>query len=208
MNKVRVKICGVRTPELAYSAALAGAHFIGLVFHPHSKRHVTLGIAKEVALATKAGGAIPVAVFVEQAASEMQAICEATGIDAVQLHGDVSRQQQHELPAHYQRIYVQSIDAAENLFKNGNPERDYLLFDNAIPGQGIAFDWSQLHYKGAYRFGLAGGLTPENVAIAIKTCQPAWVDVSSGVENPEGEKNMALIKQFIGACHDTDKIRR
>ncbi len=204
MNNPLIKICGVRTPELAYAAGIAGANFIGVVFHPQSRRYVNLNMARLIAHAAKDAGAIPVAVFVEHTALEMQMICDTTGIEVVQLHGCVSRQQQHKLPVSYQRIYVDDIDSQCPSCEVGDPERDYLLFDNPDPGKGIPFDWDQFHYAGPYRLGLAGGLTSKNVAIAIKKFHPALVDVSSGVENLSGEKDIALIKQFIGVCHGTN----
>ena len=175
MSDLLIKICGVRSPKLAYQAALAGADFIGIVFHPKSSRCVGIGLAREIALSTKAGGAKPIAVFVEQTSSEMQRICETSEIEAVQLHGSTSRQQQDALPVHYQRIHVQSIYnpsavACHTLRLNtsiADPKRDYLLFDHPDPGQGILFDWTQLQYSGPYRIGLAGGLTAQNVANAV-----------------------------------------
>ena len=197
MDKPLIKICGIRTPELAYATGMAGADFIGIVLHPQSRRFVDLDTARCIANATKDAGVTPVAVFVDHNALEMQSICQTTGISVIQLHGNTSKQQHTALPAGYQRIYVQTVD--DHMCHS----RDYLLFDNPDPGQGIPFDWEQFSYNGPYRFGIAGGLTPDNVAIAIKTFKPALIDVSSGVENHEGEKDLDLIKQFIGACHDT-----
>ena len=234
MDSLLIKICGIRTSEMAYAAGLAGADFIGVVFHPQSRRYVSQELAREIATAAIEAGAIPVAVFVNQTAFEMQMICDATQIDMVQLHGSISRQQHHELPSSYQRIYVQSVDNLCHPREGGDPSmtrypgrsekgsppsrgrqsihfntgldpaRDYLLFDNPDPGKGIPFDWDNFQYTGSYRFGVAGGLSPTNVALAIQTCKPALIDVSSGVENLSGEKDITLIKQFIGVCNDTN----
>lgn len=206
MNNPAIKICGVRSPELAYQTALAGAHFIGIIFHPQSKRHAGIELAKAVATAAKTGGAIPVAVFVEQTAAQMQEICLAADIQTVQLHGSMARQQHHRLPLNYRRLYAQSVsptgavaDDEDGGLAYCDPERDFLLFDNAQPGKGKIFNWDQFNYHGHFRMGLAGGLTPDNVTVAIKKFQPAIVDVSGGVENILGEKDLLLIKKFINA---------
>ncbi len=215
MFKLRVKICGIRTAEIAQQAAQAGADFMGLVFHPDSKRYVTLEQAKIIAAAVKAKGAIPVAVFVNHSAAEMHEICEKTAITWIQLHGSDAKQQHHLLPAHYQRIYVQSVTAKGEIpFDNEsglihcNPARDFLLFDTAQPGSGKKFDWQLFNYQGKFRWFLAGGLTPDNVVAALKQLKPAGVDVSSGVENAAGEKDITLVRKFINSCHAFSPLQR
>jgi len=191
-----IKICGLRDVELATQTAQAGAHFIGLVFHPVSKRFVTLDKAKAIALATKQAGAIPVAVFVDHSALQMQEICEATDITTVQLHGNMARSQHLGLPKKYTRIYVQTSDMQQDVYE-GDPARDFLLFDHRQAGSGQTFDWENFSYAGKFRWFLAGGLTPDNVSMAAQQLQPMGVDVSSGVENETGEKQLHKIKTFI-----------
>lgn len=206
MNSPAIKICGVRSPELAYQTAQAGAHLIGIIFHPKSKRHAGMELAKAVAKAAKTGGAIPVAVFVEQTAEQMQEICLAADIQAIQLHGCSARQQHHRLPLNYLRLYAQSVlpNGAVAADEDGglaycDPARDFLLFDNPQPGKGQTFNWDQFNYHGPFRICLAGGLTPDNVAVAINKFNPAIVDVSGGVENLVGEKDFLRIQKFIDA---------
>ena len=201
MPKPRVKICGVQTPELARMAAIAGADYIGMVFHPQSRRSVCVEQAVLISAAAVAEGAIPVAVFVNHTAREMLEICGFARIQVVQLHGDVARKNHHALPAHFQRMYVLPVEPSgivvvDSKMSNCELKRDYILFDNAEPGKGQPFDWDAFHYPGPFRMGFAGGLTPHNVRHVIDKFQPAFVDVSGGVENALGEKDVQLIQQF------------
>lgn len=202
MNNILSKICGIQTPEQAEDAANAGADFIGLVFHPSSKRCVTLDIAKKITKVLKTHATIPVAVFVDHSASQMQTICHATNIHVVQLHG-ASRFVHAALPTHYQRIYVQSVTTDGKVIAEHPTDldlaRDYLLFDNVNAGCGIPFDWHTLPVDRQFRVGLAGGLTAKNVGHAIQAVKPNVVDVSTGVENAAGHKEKNLIQEFIQA---------
>lgn len=204
MAKTLIKICGIRNVEIAKQTILAGAEYIGLIFYPKSKRYVNVEQAKNIAATVIAQGATPVAVFVDQSAQEMLNICEMTNISTIQLHGSNARQQHHLLPAHYQRIYVLSVAQEGSInadiddgLKHCDPTRDFLLFDNEQAGSGLEFNREKFHYQGNFRWFLAGGLTAENVAQAIDQLKPTGVDVSSGVENKLGEKDMAMIEKFI-----------
>jgi phosphoribosylanthranilate isomerase len=207
MIKPLIKICGVRTPEIAEIAAYAGAHFIGLLLTSRSKRCVDITQAERIAIAARAYNAIPVAVFVDETAHQMQEICVATGITTIQLHGAIAQQQHVHLPAGYPRIYVQSVlnngqlQSGHNTLKFCDVRRDFLLFDHIDAGQGHTFPWNAVHYQGPFRLGLAGGLSAHNVAQAISSLKPHLIDVSSGVENQFGQKDAALIQQFITAVH-------
>lgn len=204
MNNVAIKICGVRDPDLAQKAVQAGADFIGMVFHPKSKRYVEIQTAKNISLTTTKNGAIPVAVFVDHTAEEMLEICEATHIQVVQLHGDLARRSHHLLPYHFQRIYVFPV-ASNGCVKNDsesgveylNPKRDFLLFDHEQPGQGNSFNWEKFKYDHSFCWFLAGGLNAENVGFALNQVKPNGVDVSSGIEDLQGIKSIRLIENFI-----------
>jgi phosphoribosylanthranilate isomerase len=204
MDKVLIKVCGLRDAEMAQQAVLAGANFIGLVFHQDSKRNVEIPQAKIIAAAVKASGAIPVAVFVDQTAQKMQEICTAIDVQVVQLHGAAARREHNKLPAEYQRIYVRPVTLEGEICVDSdgglahcNSERDYLLFDNERPGSGQTFNWEKFNYTDKFRWFLSGGLTPDNVGLGIQKFAPSAVDVSSGVENKPGEKDIAKIKKFI-----------
>lgn len=196
-----IKICGICDPVMSAQAALAGAHFIGVIFHPLSPRYVSLEQAAAIAAAATQAGAIPVAVFVDHSAVEMRKICEITHIQTVQLHGANARQQHHLLPEAYQRIYVQHVaEDGTLLLDEGlqylNAKRDLLLIDHMQPGQGNTIK-PFFHYDLPFPWLLAGGLTSTNVVAAMQTRQPNGVDVSSGVESSRGHKDIGLIQQFI-----------
>jgi phosphoribosylanthranilate isomerase len=207
-NKVLIKICGIQTAELAYQAVLAGADFIGIMFHPQSKRYVNLKEAQIISCIVRKHGAIPVAIFVHHSAQQMQNICISTQIDAVQLHGNIAKEQHHKLPRHYQRLYVKSVSPnciidqnIDHTLTHCDPMRDYLLFDHVEPGIGQTFQWEALNYHGRFRLGIAGGLNAHNIVQAITYFQPAIVDVSTGVENKNGKKEIALIHNFVHTIH-------
>ena len=103
-----VKVCGVTTAEDAAAAAAAGAQFVGMILWPHSKRSIDVERAREVAAAAKAGGATPVAVFVDEGAERIVEVADAVGVDHVQLHGDESRIALGDLPMRLKAVYVMS----------------------------------------------------------------------------------------------------
>lgn len=203
MTNYLIKICGVRDPEMAVQAAIAGANLIGIIFHPLSPRYVSLEQAVLISHAVRKSGALPVAVFVHHTFIEMQRICDATNINIVQLHGAVSRSSHPLLADEYQRIYVQTVSNQGVLQKDEglqylNPVRDLILVDHMKPGEGNKIHES-FHYDLSFRWLLAGGLTPSNVIDAIHRLKPNGVDVSSGVELDKGNKDASLIRQFINS---------
>ncbi len=109
MSKPLIKICGIMDAEIAGQAAQMGVDFIGIVFHPASRRYVNINQAKKIVAAAKAGNAQPVGVFVNHSAQQMAEIASATGIQYIQLHGPQSLRQHYLLPEKYSRIYVQTV---------------------------------------------------------------------------------------------------
>ncbi len=197
-----IKICGIRDAEMAKQTANAGANLIGIIFHPASPRYVNLEQATAISIAARNAGALPVAVFVNHTDVEMRNICESTNIDIVQLHGKIARAHHHLLPDTYQRIYVQNLsDKGEIQIESGleylDSERDFVLIDHIVPGQGNRIQRKGFHYDLPFPWILAGGLSPSNVVAAINDLQPNGVDVSSGVESSKGNKDIFLIQKFI-----------
>lgn len=199
MVKPIIKICGIKDAAMATLAVNAGANYIGILFHPDSPRYVELGEAIKIARATHEAGATPVAVFVNQSASEMHSICETTHITSIQLHGKIARKHHHLLPQDYQRIYALS-EEQDNL-DSLDQKRDFILIDHANPGQGQSINWTTFRYSLPFRWLLAGGLTSKNIKTA-KMLKPNGFDVSSGVESSMGCKDITLIQQFINAVED------
>lgn len=186
----KVKICGLSTPEAVQTAVEAGADYIGFVFAP-SKRQVTLEQARQLATG------IPkevqkVGVFVSPQKEEVEEACRVVGLDLIQVHGPMDETILLEFP-------LQTIRAVQMGKDRALPETgaDYLLFDAPVAGSGQIFDWQELETQKVTKpFFVAGGLTANNVADAIRFFHPYAVDVSSGVET-NGKKDQEKIKRFI-----------
>jgi phosphoribosylanthranilate isomerase len=201
MQDCLIKICGVMSSEVATTAVNNGANYIGIMFHPESKRYVSIALAKEIARTVKKLGATPVGVFVNQNSLQIQEICEACDIDVVQLHGDNSRAAEALLPDHLIKIYVLQVNfegKQSELPKSHqlNLDRDFLLYDSEQPGIGKTFPLKNFKPNANFRYFIAGGLAVNNVKDIVQTTKAHGVDVSSGVEK-NGEKSSELICQFI-----------
>ena len=210
----RVKICGIRSEEHALAAAAAGADFIGLVFAP-SPRRVSPARAQQVIAAfkqNKAPAAV-VGVFVNSPAATVNHIAETCGLDWVQLSGDESWWFCREMARPVIKVVRPGTLIVEEIAVNArilNGREHLLLVDAAAPGHyggtGLTFDWNlAVPIARQFRVILAGGLTPDNVADAVKTVRPWGVDVSSGVET-RGVKDMAKIEKFIKAVREADRL--
>lgn len=186
----KVKICGLSTPEAVQTAVEAGADYIGFVFAP-SKRQVTLEQARQLATG------IPkevqkVGVFVSPQKEEVEEACRVVGLDLIQVHGPLDETILLEFPL--QTIRAVQVEKDRPLPETG---ADYLLFDAPVAGSGQTFDWQELETQKVTKpFFIAGGLTANNVADAIRFFHPYAVDVSSGVET-NGKKDQEKIKRFI-----------
>jgi phosphoribosylanthranilate isomerase len=208
---VKVKICGVRTPAIVEAAAAAGADFIGLVFFPKSPRNVdveTARILKEAAR-DKVG---TVAVMVDPDDDLVDSIAGEVGPDILQLHGSETPERVAEIKARTGLPVMKAIGvaSASDVASAAHYAKiaDYILFDTKpaagalLPGgNATSFDWAMLAGV-KMPFALSGGLTPANVGDAIRLTGAFLVDVSSGVERNSGEKDVALVRQFIQAAKD------
>jgi phosphoribosylanthranilate isomerase len=207
----QTKICGLTNIDGLNAALEGGARFVGLVFYPRSPRHVTL--AHGAALARRARDrAEIVALTVDASDQELDAIREAVAPDWIQAHGSESPARTAMLKAYAKRGVIKALGVAraEDLSAAADyePVADLLLFDAkpagaALPGGNAqAFDWTILSGRRFARpWLLAGGLTPDNVAEAIRVSGAALVDVSSGVESAPGLKDPAKIRSFLAAAH-------
>ena len=206
--KTRVKICGITNLADAQAAVEAGADAIGFIFHEKSPRRVPLKTAAEIARQLPPF-VMRVGVFVNAPEDfVLRAIGEA-GLTLLQFHGD-------EPPEFCTQFGLMSMKAfrvrdAESLKAIPNYQTDAYLLDafssTTLGGTGEKFNWELA--VAAQKLGkpifLAGGLTPENVAEAIKKVQPFGVDVSSGVEISPGKKDHVKVKAFIQAVRSTDQ---
>jgi phosphoribosylanthranilate isomerase len=207
----KVKICGLKT-EAALEAALAGgADYVGLVFFPPSPRNVTLAVAK--ALADRARGrARIVALMVNPDDALVAQVAASVAPDLIQLHGYETPTRVAEIRARWGISVMKAVpvETAEDAHaaRQFSPAADLILFDARAPadsarpgGNGAPFDWrTLLGVTEGIPFVLSGGLTPDNVAEAIRLTGATIVDVSSGVESRPGEKDPELIRRFLRAA--------
>jgi phosphoribosylanthranilate isomerase len=203
VNAVRVKICGVTRLPDALDAARLGADALGFNFWPRSKRHVTAAVARQI-IARLPPFVTPVGVFVNQSEGEMRAIAAETGIQVFQLHGDEPPELCSRLPLPV--VKAIPVDEVRTLSKLLSYEVQAFLLDTpsrGYGGTGQPFDWSLA--EGVSEVApviLAGGLTPENVAEAVRAVRPWAVDVASGVESSPGVKDPARMSRFIEAVRE------
>ncbi len=207
----RVKICGLSDAASVLAAAEAGARYIGFVFFAKSPRNVSVAQARELALAAPMGVA-KVALVVDASDAELDAICAEVPLDMLQLHGHESPARVAQIRARYGLPVMKALGVAraEDLAQIAAYEAvaDQILLDAKAPegaalpgGNGLAFDWRLVAgYTFQKPWMLAGGLTPENVAEAIRLTGARQVDVSSGVEARAGVKDLARIKAFLAAA--------
>lgn len=208
-----VKICGLRT-QAALDAALAGgADYVGFVFYERSPRNIDPAAARPLADKARAHAKV-VALFVDPDDALLARVIDAVSPDIIQLHGAETPARVAEIAQRFGRPVMKAIAVAgpsdvEAAFAYaGKAER--ILFDakaredaaGALPGgNGVPFDWQVLAgLDGRIDFMLAGGLTPVNVAEAIRSTGARAVDVSSGVESRPGEKDPELIRRFLYAA--------
>ncbi|MFN3746530.1 MAG: phosphoribosylanthranilate isomerase [Hyphomicrobiaceae bacterium] len=210
---VKVKICGIKTPEALQAALAARADFIGFVFYPPSPRSLAPEVAAELAELAR-GRTCIVALIVDADDALIEHIVRTVDPDMLQLHGSETPARVAEIARRWGKPVIKAIkvetatDAAEALAYSGVAR--LVLFDAKVPkdftgalpgGNGIPFDWRLLDgVKDRVPFLLSGGLTPENVAAAIAATGATVVDVSSGVETAPGIKSPDLIRRFIDAA--------
>lgn len=198
--RTRIKICGITRPQDAMSAVNNGVDALGLVFYSRSPRAVDI----ETAAAVVAG--VPpfvtvVALFVDPTPDEVYSVLSQIRVDLLQFHGNESS----AFCVAFGRPYIKAIPMRPDVDLSSRA-RDYadacgLLVDAYRPGipggTGESFDWDLLPPQPPFPLILAGGLTPGNVADAIRRVHPYAVDVSGGVEAAKGIKDHSLISTFV-----------
>lgn len=196
-----VKICGLRDPEHVNVAVGAGAHAIGVVMNRTSSRRATDDEA--IAVISAVGGrADTVLVVNDMPASEAAATARRLGFDVLQLHGSAYGVDDFAAAlAVMSRVWrATSLDGG-SVPQVGEYGEEMLLLDSPKPGSGERWDVSALATRAPDgQWLLAGGLSPDNVAEAVRAVKPWGVDVSSGVEIGPGQKDAALIEAFVEAA--------
>jgi phosphoribosylanthranilate isomerase len=201
---VFVKICGITNEADAFAAVEAGADALGFMFYPASPRHVAAAVVSEIVPRLPAH-VLTLGVFVNPVLDEARAIVAACGMGGVQLHGDETS----ELCAQFAPLKVWKafrVRDESSLKPLPSYAVDAWLLDahsaKGLGGTGERFNWDlAVRAKSLGRpVVLAGGLTPENIAEAVRQVQPWGVDVSSGVEAAPGQKDHAKVRAFIAAA--------
>jgi len=207
----KIKICGIKTLPDALAAINAGADYLGFNFYPKSVRFIEKVTCTEITsvLKKKYPQIKLVGVFVNSSVEEVKNILEACSLDLAQLHGDETPEMLESLNGKaFKAIRLStSISVDESVHPFFSVECPALLVDAAVKGvyggSGVTADWfaaAELAKK--YPLLLAGGLTPENVADAVRQVRPWGVDTASGVESAPGEKDAAKMTAFVKAILD------
>jgi len=209
-SDIRVKICGLSERRDVEAAVRAGAAYVGFVFFPKSPRNVSVAQAADLAVAVPPGVA-KVALTVNADDAALDAIIDRVPLDMLQLHGAESPERVSDVRARYGLPVMKAMGvagaadlAALDAFGS---VADQLLVDAKPPegaalpgGNGLSFDWRLIAgRRWPVPWMLAGGLTPENVAEAVRLTGARQVDVSSGVETAPGRKDDVRIAAFLKA---------
>ena len=207
---VASKICGLSTPDTVAAAIAGGARFVGFVFFPPSPRNLSPAQVAPLIRGVPAG-VTRVGVFVVPDDDLLKRVLAAAPLDLVQLHGDETPERVAQIKQRFGKKTMKAIKVAGESDLDAAPRyygvADWLMFDARPPkaatrpgGNALAFDWELLRARQwPLPWMLSGGLTPANVAEAVRIARAAVVDVSSGVESAPGVKDVAKIGAFLAA---------
>ncbi len=204
----KIKICGIKTLNDALAAIGAGADYLGFNFYPKSPRFVETSACAEITsvLMEEFPQIKLVGVFVDSSVNEIRLVMQTCSLDLAQLHGN-------ETPEMFQQLAPIAFKAFRGIpteltgyERNDAPA---LLVDASVKdkygGSGIIADWSAAaELAKRVPLLLAGGLTPENVADAVRRVQPWGVDVASGVESAPSQKDAAKMSAFVKAVRQVE----
>ena len=209
--QTRVKYCGLTRPEDIEAAAAANAAYVGFVFFPPSPRALTVEAAAPLALLVPQGIA-KVALTVDADDALLDRITDGVALDMLQLHGKESPERVREVKERYGLPVMKAVGVADEAdletLERYLKVADQILLDAKAPkgaelpgGNGLAFDWRLIAgRRWPVPWMLAGGLTPDNVAEAIRLTGARQVDVSTGIERERGVKDAGLIAAFGAAA--------
>ena len=210
MSELSVKICGLSRAEHVAAAVEAGAKYVGFVFFPKSPRNVSLETARDLAIDVSPGVA-KVALVVNPDDAFLDALTATVPLDMLQLHGSESPARVAEIKARYGLPVMKAVGVGDandlSALDAYGQVADQLLVDTKPPkgadlpgGNGETFDWTLISgRRWPVPWMLAGGLTKENVAEAVRVTGTRQVDLSSAVETAPGQKDSGLIRGFLAA---------
>ncbi len=211
MQDIRVKICGLTQAAHVSAAIEAGAAYVGFVFFEKSPRHLSAARARELAIDVPPG-ICKVALTVDAPDAALDAVLAQVPIDMLQLHGQESPDRVADIRQRFGLPVMKAVGVADEgdlaALDSYSGVADQILVDAKPPrgavlpgGNGLAFDWRLVAgRRWARPWMLAGGLTPQNVAEAIRLTGTRQVDVSSGVESAPGIKDVGRIAAFVDAA--------
>ena len=197
----KIKICGITQPDDAQLATEYGARMIGMIFYDKSPRFISDSAAEKI-VQILPEEVLPVGVFVNPEVEEISSIIDNTGIKALQIHGKFNSDEVNSLNLPLIQAYsISDKNDFDSIRQNGS---DYFLLDNkelnSYGGTGKTFDWELIPTDlRKDRMILAGGITAENAAEAVSKINPAFLDVSSGVESSPGIKDKMKLEQLFKA---------
>jgi phosphoribosylanthranilate isomerase len=204
----KIKICGIKTVTDARAAMDAGADLIGFNFYLGSPRYIEVGRCRNIMSVMRRYGHIKyVGVFVNASVAEIRATMETCGLSLAQLHGDETPEMLIALDGKAFKAFRGIPQSIDGFARENAPA---FLIDASVKGfyggSGVTADWkSAAELAKKYRLLLAGGLTPENVADAVRRVKPWGVDVASGVESAPGEKDPNKMKAFVRAVQSESR---
>lgn len=211
---VRVKICGLTRPEDVDAAVAAGATYLGLNFFPKSPRFVTPKQAAQLCSSVPPGVA-KVSLTVDASLSELDKIVSAVPLDMLQLHGNEPPEQVRAVRDRFGLPVMKVVGIATQTDLSKLElycgSADQILVDAKPPkgatlpgGNGVVFDWRLIAgRRWPVPWMLAGGLTPGNVADAVRLTGAQQVDVASGIESAPGVKDKDAMKRFVQMAQPT-----
>jgi len=207
MTRTRVKICGITREQDAIAVVQAGADALGLVFYPKSPRHVTPEQARRIATAV-APFVTVTGLFVNAPEDLVREVLAGVPLGLLQFHGQETNQQCNCFGLPFIKSIAMRSETDLLSLMSGYPDAAGFLLDAWQPeihgGGGVAFDWQQVPEETHVPIILAGGLTPGNVATAIRLVKPYAVDVSTGVEHDKGIKSREKIDAFMREVRNSE----
>ena len=198
----KIKICGIKTVDDALAALDAGADLLGFNFYPKSPRYISVGQCRDVmSVMRKYGHITYVGVFVNAPVAQIRATMETVALTLAQLHGDETFEMVQSLDGKAFKAFRGVPDALDGFAREDAPA---LLVDASVKGYyggtGMTADWkSAAGLAKRAPILLAGGLTPENIADAVRQVRPWGVDVASGVESSPGVKDASKMRALVQA---------
>ncbi len=197
----KIKICGITNKVDAINAANLGVDMLGFVFYRKSKRYIDPMTAEDI-VNELPPGILKTGVFVDEDSEKVLEIAQDASLDILQFHGDETPDYCRKFKEGFKVVKAFRLKDKNDLKIINDYDVDFYLLDtykrDSIGGTGETFDWKVLKdFEILKPFILSGGLTPANVAKAIRELAPYGVDVSTGVEASPGKKDLNLMKKFV-----------